>query len=468
LLSKPQDLDRLRKRNLLVEAKTLGIKNATKLKKTQLINEIDKVLKVAEEKQSSFKGFTNQFTFEPSGETTYDPESFLTAVKRTALAKIQTQTKVKIVLRAKMEKTGLKTGQSLVEEHQFRSKNEIVLESTNKNELWCLLAEQVLEDLAKFQMNGSGWTFHSIAALDIHTVGYEPLNGSSWVPLPKFLANKKAIINMKNTDNQCFKWCIARALNPAKREIEKQNTCRVSQFQRKQAESLNFKVIEFPMSLQAIDKFERLNPEISVHVFGFDSISKIYPLRISKFKRQKEIDLMLLKNKHYCLVKNLSRLMSMQASKHHGEIVICRRCLNHFLNEKALENRKENCQNHDAIKIVLPEEGSILEFKNHKHSMRVPIVVYADFESFTKPIDSCQPDPDRSITKAYQKHEPSGFCFHVKCLDNSSKPILFTKTREEENVADIFVDMLEKEFDRFSSSEVQEMILTEEEKTNFE
>jgi len=222
LLSKPQDLDQLRKRNLLVKAKKLGSKNATKLKKTQLINEIDdKVLKLVEENQSSFKGFTNQFTLEPSGNVTFDPESFLTAVKRKALAKIQTQTKVKIILRAKMEKADLKTGQSLVEEHQFGSKNEMVLESTNKNELWSLLAEQVLEDLAKFQMNESGWTFHSIVALDIHTVGYEPLNGSSWVPLPKFLASKKAIINMKNTDNQCFKWCIARALNPAKREIEK-------------------------------------------------------------------------------------------------------------------------------------------------------------------------------------------------------------------------------------------------------
>jgi len=41
LLSKPQDLDQLRKRNLLVKAKKLGIKNATKLKKTQLIDEID-------------------------------------------------------------------------------------------------------------------------------------------------------------------------------------------------------------------------------------------------------------------------------------------------------------------------------------------------------------------------------------------------------------------------------------------
>jgi len=88
------------------------------------------------------------------------------------------------------------------------------------------LAEHVLEDLEKFKMNGSGWTFHSIAALDIHTVRYEPLNGSSWVPLPKFLASKKAIINMKNTESHCFKWCIVRALNPVekKRQIGSQNT----------------------------------------------------------------------------------------------------------------------------------------------------------------------------------------------------------------------------------------------------
>jgi len=51
LLSKPQDLDQLKQRNLLVKANKLGIKNATKLKKTQLINEIDdKVLKLVEEK----------------------------------------------------------------------------------------------------------------------------------------------------------------------------------------------------------------------------------------------------------------------------------------------------------------------------------------------------------------------------------------------------------------------------------
>ena len=55
---------------------------------------------------------------------------------------------------------------------------------------------------------------------------------------------------------------------------------------RKQAESLDFKGIGFPISLQAIDKFERLNTEISVNVFRFDNISKVYPLKISKFKKK--------------------------------------------------------------------------------------------------------------------------------------------------------------------------------------
>ena len=147
--------------------------------------------------------------------------------------------------------------------------------------------EQVLEDLAKFQINGSGWTFHSIVALDIHTVGYEPLNGSSWAALPKFLASKKAI-NMKNTDNHCFKWWFARALNPVERDSE-----RITKILRKEAESLNFKGIEFPMNLKDIDKFERFNPEIKVNVFGYKA-EGVHPLKISKLMREKKVHLFLL------------------------------------------------------------------------------------------------------------------------------------------------------------------------------
>jgi len=47
--------------------------------------------------------------------------------------------------------------------------------------------------------------------------------------------------------------------------------------------------------------------------------------------------------------------------------------------------------------------------------MHVPIVVYADFECLTKPIESCKPNSEHSYTEQYQKHEPSGFCFNIVC-----------------------------------------------------
>ena len=48
----------------------------------------------------------------------------------------------------------------------------------------------------------------------INTATYKPLKGSSDTSLPVELSNKSAIINMKNDDNECFKWCITKALNP--------------------------------------------------------------------------------------------------------------------------------------------------------------------------------------------------------------------------------------------------------------
>ena len=79
----------------------------------------------------------------------------------------------------------------------FQSKTEIILEATNLDELWIEMVEQILENISVFQMNGYGWTCHSIVSLDIHTEKYKPLRGGSWLPTPKFLANKKALVNMK-------------------------------------------------------------------------------------------------------------------------------------------------------------------------------------------------------------------------------------------------------------------------------
>ena len=79
---------------------------------------------------------------------------------------------------------------------------------------------RILENIANFQGRGSNWQFVVINQLEIHLVDYLPLNGSSYIPLPNQITAKKAI-NMKNQDNQCFKWSVTRALNPVDKHAER-------------------------------------------------------------------------------------------------------------------------------------------------------------------------------------------------------------------------------------------------------
>ena len=103
-----------------------------------------------------------------------------------------------------MEKIDLKSGEVIAKEAAFHSKTEVNLEITDSSELFSKMKETVLESLAQIQRQGSNWRFHSVLNLDLHTVTYVPLGGSSYIPLPKFLAAKKAIINLKNEDDECF------------------------------------------------------------------------------------------------------------------------------------------------------------------------------------------------------------------------------------------------------------------------
>ena len=79
--------------------------------------------------------------------------------------------------------------------------------------------------------------------------------------------------------------------------------------------------------------------------------------------------------------------------------------------------------------------------------MRVPFIVYADFESFTSQLSTCQPNPDKSYTKRYQKHTCSGDCYHINSFDDTryfQEPVNFVKEYDDNDVAQIFIDTLEK------------------------
>ena len=170
--------------------------------------------------------------------------------------------------------------------------------------------------------------------------------------------------------------------------------------------------IEYPVSLKDINKFEKQNPTTSITVLGYEEKS-IYPLKNSNNTgREHNIILMLIEKdgvKHYCLVKSLSRLLSSQTSNHNGKKHFCLRCLNPFNNQEALNKHKEYCDEYETVKTELPEEGTMVKFKNYHRSEKVPYVVYADFECCLEPIHTCNLNPESSYTKQYQKHKPISF-----------------------------------------------------------
>ena len=57
--------------------------------------------------------------------------------------------------------------------------------------------------------------------LTLSIVEYNPTKGSTYIPLPDWITNKKAIVNIKNKDEKCFIWCILRYLYPRDRDEER-------------------------------------------------------------------------------------------------------------------------------------------------------------------------------------------------------------------------------------------------------
>ena len=72
-----------------------------------------------------------------------------------------------------------------------------------------------MNDVAEWLKEGSGWTTDGVLEHYFNLVNYTPLEGKSYIPLPKELQNSlKGLINLKNEDNECFRWCHIRYLNP--------------------------------------------------------------------------------------------------------------------------------------------------------------------------------------------------------------------------------------------------------------
>ena len=265
---------------------------------------------------------------------------------------------------------------------------------------------------------------------------------------------KDACVNVQNqTDEKCFMWSVLSALFPVDSDASE-----VSSY-REHESTLNFEGMDFPMSIGNVSKFEMQN-DISIHVFGFEE-GVIFQMYISENVKRLHVNLLYFscgEKGHYVWVKDLSRLLSSQISRHKHKMHFCLYCLHGCRSEQVLQMHQKICKQHGAQLTFLPERGDgrdVISFKKVEHQLRLPFVIYADFECILPKVindnaaaagdDSADKDGNdcSKKTEKISEHKPSGFAIHTVCSDSRfyREPYIYLG----EDAAERFIDKVQEE-----------------------
>ena len=170
----------------------------------------------------------------------------------------------------------------------FNSSAQTIIKQTEIIDSLQSAKQQILNKVAVWISQGSGWTIKSVDSHYLNIVKYKPLKGSSYIQLPQELRNSvKGLINMKTEDKECFRWCHIRHLNPQDKDPQ-----RIKKTDKQYIEKLDYSGIEFPVNVKHYNKIEKQN-NINISVFGFED-QQPFPIYVSKEKFEEHMELLLI------------------------------------------------------------------------------------------------------------------------------------------------------------------------------
>ena len=330
--------------------------------------------------------------------------------------------------------------------------------------------EQLFRRIDRFTNNGSGWTVEEINRHYLDIVDHSPLAGNSYIALPSWIQNKKATINIKNKDNKCFIYCLARVLDP---NPEIKNLERVSNHLLSVCEQLKLNKIKVPVSMKDIPKIES-EYNISINVYSYIDQEKFTVIRTTEAKYEKHVDLLYIsddKTEHYVWIKNFNRLL-LRINKCDHKKFFCKHCLQHFTRQDILDNHLKNCfVINGSQAIEMPIKGSKIKFKNLKNSIACPFVIYADLEAILEPIKQTNSVEDNSpYTIKTQKHNPCAFGYKIVCRDNNKYSKPYKSYTGENAIKTFFENLFEDEkyiIDCMNKFKKSDIIMTQKQRQEY-
>ena len=258
-------------------------------------------------------------------------------------------------------------------------------------------------------MRGSELVFDSIDLLhyDLHKISLN--KGRS--------KNKRASINPKDNDDTCFQYAVTAALS---HEQIKKNPQRISKT-KGFIDQYNWQEIDFPSHKKDWKQVESNNKSIALNVlYAPYTTEKIRHAYKSKYNKERENQVILLmitdgKKWHYFATKKLSALSRGVTSKHDGDFS-CLNCFHSFTTKNKLEKYYYVCRNHGYYYVEMPKEyNKIWKYNHGEKSVKIPFIIYADFESLLEKMSTCHNNPEKSSIIKINKHEPSGYSWFTHC-----------------------------------------------------
>ena len=292
----------------------------------------------------------------------------------------------------------------------FNSRMLNVYNLSDINEIVNAMITHMAQQIENLVLSDSKFVFDEVVRMDVDFHRLNLTRGSSYLPLPEWLARKKAIINSHNEDLECFKWSVIAATRWEEIDSHPERITKLKRFET----DLNWTGVGYPASFRTIKRFESQN-QILINVLAVED-RQIYICRKGgDYDRIANLMLITENNrKHYVAIKSLSRLLSKQNSKHKEAQHFCMNCLQGFREERSRDEHVGYCKNNEAVQIEIPHRKPIVEYLDGQFQFKVPFIMYAGFESILKPVQGPGNNPSISSTTGVNVHTPSGWCIYSK------------------------------------------------------
>ena len=139
------------------------------------------------------------------------------------------------------------------------SSPQILTDESQIDKTMQLAGDTLITRAHHFLRQGSNWQILSVNFQYIDILLYNPLEGSSYIELPKELQNpRKGLINMKNEDQKCFLYCLLYHFHKDEMTNNPQRVCKYKRYEGSALGPLNFNGINFPVAIKDIPKIEKI------------------------------------------------------------------------------------------------------------------------------------------------------------------------------------------------------------------